>query len=81
MPILLQIDESKLENKKEFKRTCRLVHILMEKAVLDGFFKHNWSEEAQEELEKYGPLDDIDVIEEDEDGKQVIKLGIQFAEA
>jgi len=81
MPILLQIDEQKTKDPKEFKKTCKLINILMEKAVLDGFFKHNWSEEAQAELEKYGPLDDIDVIEEDEDGETVIKLGIQFAEA
>jgi len=81
MPILLQIDESKLEDKKEFKKVCKLVHILMEKAVLDGFFKNNWSEEAQEELKKYGPLDEVDVYEEDENGESVIKLGIVFAES
>ena len=81
MPILLQIDEQKLENPKEFKRTCKMVKILMEKAVLDGFFKDNWSDEAIEELEKYGPLDEIDEVVEEEDGKTIIKLGIVFAES
>jgi hypothetical protein len=81
MPILLQIDESKTEDPKEFKKVCKVVHMLMEKAVLDGFFKNNWSEEALEELEKYGPLDDIEVYEEDENGETTIQIGIVFAES
>ena len=81
MPILLQIDESKTEDPKEFKKICKLIHILMEKAVVDGFFKTNWSDEALDELNKMGPLDDLEVVEENEDGKQVIKIGIVFAEA
>ena len=48
MPILLQIDESKTKDPKEFKKICKLIHILMEKAVVDGFFKTNWSDEALE---------------------------------
>ena len=36
---------------------------------------------AQEELKKYGPLDDIDVYEEDEDGETTIQVGIVFAES
>ena len=81
MPILLQIDESKTKDQKEFKKICKLIHILMEKAVVDGFFKTNWSEEAMEELDKIGPLDSEEVVEENEDGDDVIKVGIVFAEA
>ena len=71
------------EMSKEFKKICKLVHILMEKAVVDGFFKSNWSEEAIEELNNMGPLDDLDleVVEETEEGDNVIKVGIVFAEA
>ena len=81
MPILLQIDETHIKDKKQFKKDCKMIQVIMDKAVVDGFFKNNWSKEAQEELEKFGPLDQIDVIEEDEDGKQVMKIGIVFAEA
>ena len=81
MPILLQIDESKTKDQKEFKKICKLIHILMEKAVVDGFFETNWSEEAMEELDKIGPLDCEEVVEENEDGDDVIKVGIVFAEA
>ena len=81
MPILLQIDESKTKDPKEFKKICKLIHILMEKAVVDGFFETNWSEEAMEELDKIGPLDSEEVVEENEDGDDVIKVGIVFAEA
>jgi len=81
MPILLQIDESKTEDPKEFKKVCKLINILMEKAIVDGFFQKNWSEDALLEIETIGPLELDDCVEEDEDGGTIIKIGIQFAEA
>jgi len=81
MPILLQIDETHVKDKKQFKKDCKMIQVIMEKAVIDGFFKNNWSDEAKQELKKYGPLDSVDVVEETEDGKTVMKIGIVFAEA
>ena len=79
MPILLQIDSEKAKNEKEFKRACKLIHILMEKAVVDGFFKKNWSKEAMKEMERIGPLDIEEIADEEDEG--TIKIGIVFAEA
>ena len=81
MPILLQIDEKKTKDPKEFKKVCRLINILMEKAVVGGFFEKNWSDEALEEMETIGPLDMEESVDSEEDGEVVIKIGIQFAEA